>query len=237
MAKLKLYGILAHAAGSRELEINASGCESVKCVIERLTEKVPGLKRALDILDWDLVILIDGKPGSLDSPPGDVIALFPPASGGLAGYAVKALVLSSGEDLDFNSIIRWLANQGEDLGAIALFIGVVRGLNRGEKVEYLEYDYDPERLQRELERLAKEVVEKHGLRGAFVAHYVGRRLPGELTLIVAVAGDHRKRVYPALEELVDRVKHEAPIWKTELRGGSLVFMVGDREVRADEIRG
>ncbi|MEB3852134.1 MAG: molybdenum cofactor biosynthesis protein MoaE [Desulfurococcales archaeon] len=228
--RLRLYGILAAGAGSREVEVPLEGCETIECLLRRAARDAPGLARALEAVGWEVNLIVDGRPRRpSDQPPGPggVVLVLPPASGGGAPR-VEGGILRPGEELDLDGLVSRLSGPG--VGAVAVFVGVVRSPERGEEVEYLEYDYDEGLTPGWLERLAREEAERRGLAGAAVYHYVGRRRPGERTMIVAVAAGHRREAFEALAALVDRVKFEAPIWKAEKRGGRLYFHVGEREV-------
>jgi molybdopterin synthase catalytic subunit/molybdopterin converting factor small subunit len=230
--RLRLYGILAAGAGGRVVEVDESGCGSVECLLRRAAAGNPGLARALEAVGWEVVIVSGGRRLEPSEPPpkGGELQILPPASGGSAAR-VEAGILRPGEELDLDELVSRLALPG--VGAVAVFVGVVRSPERGEEVEYLDYDYDERLTPAWLERLAREEAEAGGLRGVAVYHYVGRRRPGERTMIVAVAAPHRREALEALSRIVDRVKREAPIWKAEKRGGRVYYHVGDREVTLD----
>ena len=232
---VRLYGLLASAAGAREVEVDVSGCSSVRCVLERASSARRGLRRALEVLDWDVVVLLDGRRVPLDSPVagGSVMHVMPPASGG-SRPLVEAGVLEPGEDIDLDDLVARLSAPG--IGAIVIFVGIVRSPNRGEEVEYLEYDYDPQLTPRSLEEIAAEEAAAPGVGGIVVYHYVGRRAPGERTMIVAVGASTRREAFRALQSVVDRVKGEALIWKAERRGGRTYYHVGNREIPEEALK-
>jgi molybdopterin synthase catalytic subunit len=65
-------------------------------------------------------------------------------------------------------------------------------------------------------RILAEVRAQFPLEAAAVIHRVGRvplLLP---TVLIGVASAHRNEAFLACRELIDRVKHEAPIWKREI---------------------
>lgn len=228
------FSLLKDAVGSKALVLDVEeGC-SVRCVLERLAKENEKLARALDAIEWNVLVLINGRPASLDDIPQGEVTVFPPSAGGSCGKCV-GVILKEGGQLDLNSIVRDLASVSNDVGAIALFVGVVRGINMGEKVEVLEYEYDERTAGEKLREIAEHIAKKHGVKGVFIGHFVGRLKPGDLTLVVAVAGGHRKDVYPALHEAVEKVKHEAPIWKKEYRETGKYYIIGDKVVKADEI--
>lgn len=48
-----------------------------------------------------------------------------------------------------------------------------------------------------------------------IHHVIDTLNVGEPSLFVAVLGKHRQDVFPAISEIVERVKKEVPIWKKE----------------------
>ncbi len=74
MAKIKYIGYLAELAGRGEEEVKVDGRIKVKDLLEQRIKK--GLE--------DLVILVNGLPGSLDTlvDDDDIISVLPVISGG-----------------------------------------------------------------------------------------------------------------------------------------------------------
>ena len=102
------------------------------------------------------------------------------------------------------------------MGAIAIFLGVVRGISRGKRVLRLEYEAHPELAPEVLGRLLEEARRKHDIIDGVIEHKVGVAAVGEPVMCIAIASRHRQEGFSALRELVERVKHEAPIWKKEV---------------------
>jgi molybdopterin synthase catalytic subunit len=101
-------------------------------------------------------------------------------------------------------------------GAIALFIGVVRGETlSGEKVQKLMLEAYEEKADENLANICDDLRRKRGIVDVQIHHFLGEFSPGEDLVYVLVAGDHRKSVFPVLEEAVERYKREAPIFKKE----------------------
>ncbi|MBF6101810.1 molybdenum cofactor biosynthesis protein MoaE [Nocardia cyriacigeorgica] len=103
---------------------------------------------------------------------------------------------------------------GPEHGAVVVFTGVVRNHDGGQAVSALEYSAHPD-AQRFLRRCCAEQAESTGLPVAAV-HRVGSLTIGDLAIVVAVAAPHRAEAFTACAELVDRIKHEVPIWKRQL---------------------
>ncbi len=233
MPRIRLYSILADAAGAREISVSPRPGSTYRSLLEDLAGERPGLARALEAIAWDVRVIADGVPRSLDDVvEGEIIHFLPPSAGGLH---VEVGVLRRGETVSLDEVLTRITGS-RMTGGVAVFIGVVRGVNQGEGVEELVYEHAEDLTEETLRRIAVEEAEVHGLTGVAVYHYTGRLRVGDLTMIVAVAGESRKNVFPALERIVERVKHEAPIWKLEVRkGGRRVYIVGDKYIDEREI--
>jgi len=104
----------------------------------------------------------------------------------------------------------------DEVGAIACFIGVVRGIGKnGSKVKKLEFEAHEEEANKVLNKICEEVMEKNDVIDVHVHHNIGTLNVGEDIVYVVVAGRHREEVFQALKEAVERFKKEAPIWKRE----------------------
>ena len=233
--RVRLYSILAEAAGRREVEVELPEGSRVGDLLDLLGRENPRLAQFLDDLD---IVVVDSKGRRMerDTPITGATALvhvMPPPSGG-DDQSVYVRLADPGEDPNshIKSIINVLSETGPDTGAIALFIGIVRGLNRGKSVSLLEYEAARELAEGKMRELAEWALEKPGIRGAAIVHYHGPRRPGEVTMIVGVSGVGRSDVFPVLQELVDRVKHEVPIWKKEHREDGVYHIVGDRYIKS-----
>ncbi len=101
-------------------------------------------------------------------------------------------------------------------GAIATFIGVVRGETvKGEKVQALELEAYEEKANDTLTKICGDLKNRQGIVDVQIHHLLGNFRVGEDLVYVLVAGSHRKDVFPVLKEAVERYKKEAPIFKKE----------------------
>jgi molybdopterin synthase catalytic subunit len=102
---------------------------------------------------------------------------------------------------------------GPEYGAVVVFTGKVRNHDAGQSVLSLEYSAHPD-AERFLRACCAEVAEATGLPVAAV-HRVGALEIGDRAIVVAVAAAHRAEAFAACAALVDRIKHEVPIWKRQ----------------------
>lgn len=103
------------------------------------------------------------------------------------------------------------------VGAVASFVGVVRGFTGDREVRYLEYEAYPEMAVRTMEQIADELRQRWPDIGEVaMVHRVGRLEIGETVVIIALAASHRKATFDALRYAIDRLKEITPIWKKEV---------------------
>lgn len=117
---------------------------------------------------------------------------------------------------DLNTLISEMMKTSKEAGAIAVFVGVVRGAREDEKVLQLEYEVHEALAPERMKKIIGELKAKHGIIDAVVQHRTGIAKVGEEVMYALVASKHRKEAFQALEELVNRVKHEVPVWKKEV---------------------
>jgi molybdopterin synthase catalytic subunit len=115
-----------------------------------------------------------------------------------------------------NSLIEELKKSSEEIGAITVFMGVVRGTREKENVLWLEYEAHETLAPQTIEKIIDELKIKYDIIDVIVEHKVGTVQAGEEVMYVLVASKHREEGRLAMAELVDRVKHEVPIWKKEV---------------------
>ena len=97
-------------------------------------------------------------------------------------------------------------------GGTTLFAGAVRNDDGGRSVDRLAYSAHPSALAK-LEEVAREVAAGIPVVAVAAVHRVGDLVIGDLAVIVAVSAVHRGEAFEASRLLIDRLKHEVPIWK------------------------
>ena len=102
-------------------------------------------------------------------------------------------------------------------GAILLFEGTVRDHSPGfVDVIALEYEAHPTMAARVMAAILADASAAFPIRKTAVRHRIGRVELGEASIIIAVSAAHRDEAYKASRYIIDRIKHEAPIWKREI---------------------
>lgn len=134
--------------------------------------------------------------------------------------------------IDTEALLRELSDPRD--GAQVVFIGVVRNHHQGRAVLRIDYEaYEP-MARRELQKIVQETASKHGLERVLVVHRFGRHEVGDASIAVVIGSPHRAPALSAVQEIMDRVKTDVPIWKKEyFADGAVEWVLADRLVRAD----
>jgi molybdopterin synthase catalytic subunit len=105
------------------------------------------------------------------------------------------------------------ASRGNEVGALASFVGYCRASDGA--VETLELQHYPGFTEKEVERLACIVADRHTLDDLLVIHRVGAIGVGQPIVLVAATSAHRAAALAAVAEMMDYLKTDAPFWKRE----------------------
>jgi molybdopterin synthase catalytic subunit len=126
--------------------------------------------------------------------------------------------------LDQDALVRELDTTG--VGAVAVFLGLVRDNNKGRKVLFLDYEaYDALAL-RGLDLIMTEASEKWPAVRLAIHHRIGKMQIGEASVVIAAASPHRADAFAASRYAIERIKQIVPIWKHEYFEGGDVWIEG-----------
>jgi molybdopterin synthase catalytic subunit len=126
-----------------------------------------------------------------------------------------ALVTIQEADFDVAAELAALQHGRQDVGALASFVGCVRGGASEQGVRALTLEHYPGMTERAIEAMVAEAGRRFRLLGVRVIHRVGRLEPGARIVLVAVASSHRRDAFEGCEFLMDYLKTHAPFWKKE----------------------
>ena len=107
------------------------------------------------------------------------------------------------------------AVQHPDCGADLIFVGRVRGVYKGQIVQYLDYEsYEKMALacMIDIAAAAREQFDAH----VAMVHRIGRVYPNQISVVIAVSTPHRAASYDASRFVLEALKRDVPIWKLEV---------------------
>src|SRR5438105_2132577 len=105
--------------------------------------------------------------------------------------------------------------QGNEFGAISVFVGTVRDTNEGRTVTSLDYSAYTSMAESQLHEILDEAEYRFGVTAMVVEHRTGPLLLGDVSIAIAAAHAHRK---PAIEPAsfgIGEIERRVPIWKLE----------------------
>lgn len=105
--------------------------------------------------------------------------------------------------------------RAREYGAISSFLGTVRDLNDGREVSAIEYSAYAPMAQLELERILDEAEERFGVDAVVVEHRTGHLEPGDVSVAIVVAHQHRAPALDCTRYVIEELKKRVPIWKME----------------------
>ncbi len=133
--------------------------------------------------------------------------------------AQKFEVLVCEQDFDVAQLQAQLSAYGEDIGAIASFVGLVRNVNEGDPVFEMELEHYSGMTEGSIQSIIDEAKQRWRLSAVRVVHRVGKLMPGEQIVYVGIASLHRGESFAACEFIMDYLKTRAPFWKKETLEG------------------
>lgn len=116
--------------------------------------------------------------------------------------------------LDPQAAIDFVADDA--FGGIDVFIGRVRATSHGRMCVGIHYDlFDPLALV-VFQKTVAEALATYGPQArGYVAHAKGKLAVGDLAVVVAFGTAHRDGAFRGCRDIIEAVKHQAPIWKQE----------------------
>ena len=113
----------------------------------------------------------------------------------------------------------------KDIDAHSIFLGQVRSDMIDERqVVAIEYTAYPEMADKVFYEIREATFAAYPLTCLHIYHSLGTVLAGEISLFVFTSAVHRAEAIKACEYIVERIKHEVPVWGKEiLEDGSTVW--------------
>lgn len=139
------------------------------------------------------------------------------------GFEVKKVkdlddVLNTSEFESLKSLLTKIKSSkgSEECGAIGIFIGFVRKMSNGKEVKKLKYEVYDEVFNAKIKEIEERLKKYPGVVNVKIYHHTGTLLPGEDIVYIVIIGKHRKDIWKPLEDGIELIKSEVPIWKKEV---------------------
>lgn len=105
--------------------------------------------------------------------------------------------------------------EDDNAGAVVIFNGTVRKRSFGREVSHLFYEAAEGLANKMIRQYMDEAREKWQLSSVIALHKIGKVAIGESAVFVLTSSQHRKEAYEANRYLIEKIKHELPLWKCE----------------------
>jgi molybdopterin synthase catalytic subunit len=166
-----------------------------------------------------------------DASPGETLL----AADAAADIDVEDLVASIGaleprETLESLVAAVKRSPRADRAGAIATFTGRVRAKDDPDDAptQYLEFEKYEGVAERRMATIESELEDREGVLDVRLHHHTGVVRDGEDIVFVVVLAGHRREAFRAVEDGIDRLKEEVPLFKKEVTAEE-TFWVHERE--------
>ena len=105
----------------------------------------------------------------------------------------------------------------DDMGAVVVFHGVVRGKEEGKPIRAIHYEANEPMARRQFELIFESIEQQWPIESIRLTHRVDEVAVNEASLWVEVTAPHRAEAFEACQFLIDEMKQKVPIWKRAVR--------------------
>ena len=119
------------------------------------------------------------------------------------------------QDFSVETEIQSLRRKAGQSGALASFVGIVRGAATDKTIRAMTLEHYPGMTEAALREIARQAHARWRLDAETIIHRVGELHPGEQIVLAATAAPHRQDAFAALQFIMDHLKTDAPFWKKE----------------------
>lgn len=231
-----MFATLRQNAGWGEKSVELEDGATLGDLYHQIAAEIPGF----DLVDSSVYAAINQEYAQSDYAltDGDVVAMFPPVSGGsqVVGNGIdnKAKLYEiTTAPISLDDVAARVSRP--DCGGITTFAGVVRGKTATDdgsrSTDFLGYEAYTEMAEKMMSQIGDEVMEQWPkVRAVSILHRVGRCEIGEASVVIAVATPHRgDGCFEACQYAIERLKAIVPIWKQENWADGQVWVEGPRQ--------
>lgn len=233
--KVLLFATLRQLAGWKERVVELPTGAALGDLLTLLTDNQP----QLNLAQRTIYAAVNEEYAQKETllKENDVVAIFPPVSGGAEGGNVRKRFVITDQPLSLDDVAARVNRP--DCGAITTFAGTVRGetaTTEGKRdTDFLQYEAYPEMAERMLAQIGDEIMQQWPkVQAVSILHRIGRIEIGEPSVVIAVATPHRgDGCFEACRYAIERLKAIVPIWKQENWSDGQVWVEGPRQPEMD----
>jgi molybdopterin synthase catalytic subunit len=116
-------------------------------------------------------------------------------------------------EIDVPSVLKSIDDGG--VGAKVLFIGSVRNFSDNGDVVGMTYESYMGMAEEKIKNIEIHAKKTWGIKKIRIIHRIGELTIGDNSVAIAISTPHSKDAFAACQFILDKIKHEVPIWKKE----------------------
>jgi molybdopterin synthase catalytic subunit len=116
-------------------------------------------------------------------------------------------------EIDVPSVLKSIDDGG--VGAKVLFIGSVRNFSDNGDVVGMTYESYMGMAEEKIKNIEIDAKKTWGIKKIRIIHRIGELTIGDNSVAIAISTPHSKDAFAACQFVLDKIKHEVPIWKKE----------------------
>jgi molybdopterin synthase catalytic subunit len=109
----------------------------------------------------------------------------------------------------------WSVPFGPETGSLVEFYGIVRETEDAGKISSLRYEAYTSMADKIMREKIAGLEQKHPCQAIRVVHRLGQVPQGESAIYVGIQSRHRREGFLFLQEFMDELKKDVPIWKVK----------------------
>jgi len=212
MVTVKFFAILKNLAGKDNAQFEVNGEIKLKDLVNLIEKDFPKVGEM--IRNKKVLISVNHEIGNDETPvkDGDEVGILPPFAGGAEG---SPMVRIQREDFSIDEEIQRVKASSDDIGGIAVFLGVGRGTSKGKKIKKLDFEYYPGMAEKKLNEIREQALKQFDIKEVSIIHRISEIGIGENIVLIVVGAAHRADAFKACRWCIDELKRITPIWKKE----------------------
>ena len=116
-------------------------------------------------------------------------------------------------EIDIPSVLESIDDGG--VGAKVIFIGSVRNFSDNGDVVGMTYESYVGMAEEKIKNIEIDAKKTWRIKKIRIIHRIGELTIGDNSVAIAISTPHRNDAFAACQFILDKIKHEVPIWKKE----------------------
>lgn len=100
-------------------------------------------------------------------------------------------------------------------GCVCTYVGLIRDNSYGKMVASVEYSDPDGTAEQGLKAIVEEIKNTCDINEMAFHHRIGKLVPGDVNIVIAIAAGHRGEAFEACQKAVDLFKEKLPSSKVE----------------------